>query len=177
MDHVETVQRGGQSAQRLTISFEHRGRATLDTSVAEVVPADQFSPADGGERGSGWLGSLEQAPTAEKLASLPDAATDPLRPLSQRLEATLDLYRFTNRPRDVIEWAVAWTGLSDPMSRYSRDDLDQAYQAFARQRDAQLRQLVAALRQAGKEDVLRSAVERASAAGKKALREKMEEIG
>src|SRR5690606_34070030 len=77
-----------------------------------------------------------------ELWELPDALTDPFSSDAQRLAATLDTYRFSTEPRALIEWAVQQTGLNDPLTKYTRPELEQAFPRFARDRDLHLKQLV-----------------------------------
>lgn len=107
--------------------------------------------ASGGSGGGGWLAQLERANGHAKheLWELPKTMTDPFASLGQRLDATLDSYRFSTEPRSLIDWAVAQTGLNDPLSKYTRHELEQAFPRFARDRDQHLVSLVRQIKRKG----------------------------
>ncbi len=150
-------------AQRLTVDFSNRGRVIINTEIAALLPKEgtaSMSTHTSSATSSGWIGTLEQAskngPTHE-LWNLPDAMTDPFTSVAQRLSATLDSFRFSTAPRSLIEWACAQTGLQDPLSKYTRQQLEQHFSRFARDRNLHLKQLVQQLKRNGKQQVLRQA--------------------
>ena len=72
---------------------------------------------------------------------------DPFSNLASKLRATLDSYRFTasppmsQTPRDarcLLDWAIAQSGLDDPLTHFNRHELEQAFGRFAMQRDRHL---------------------------------------
>lgn len=160
----------GKAAQRIAVDFANKGRVVLNTAVAplELKGKDQTmsrtptlsgteaapNPLSGNgakATGGGWLGALERATGGVKheLWDLPDPMTDPFSSLVERLKATADSYRYSTEPRSLIEWATAQTGLNDPLSKYSRSELEQAFPRFARDRDAHLKNLVWQLKKRG----------------------------
>ena len=113
--------------------------------------------------GNGWLSELEgksQGHGAE-LWQLPDSLSDPFSSDLQRVVATLETYRYSTEPRALIDWAVAQTGLDDPLSKYTRHELEQAFPRYARDRDQHLDQLVRDLKRNGRRDVLAEALQQA----------------
>jgi len=94
--------------------------------------------------GKGWLDQLEaqRSGKAHELWDLPDALSDPFTSDAQRLAATLDQYRFSTEARSLIEWATQQTGLHDPLTKYTRHDLEQAFPRFLRDLDQHLKGLV-----------------------------------
>ncbi|MFP4145772.1 MAG: DUF3553 domain-containing protein [Phycisphaeraceae bacterium] len=151
--NASSITHQGQSAQRLAVDFSHRGRMTLNTAVAPLTTRQEdrttMNPAGRSTTaGGGWLAELERATnnSSHELWNLPEALTDPFASPAKRLEATLDTYRFDTSPRSLIEWAVMQTGLEDPLSKYTRPELEQAFPRFARDRDAHLQQLVRQLK-------------------------------
>jgi hypothetical protein len=76
--------------------------------------------------------------------------TDPFQSLARRLEATVESFKFSTEARSLIDWAVAQTGLSDPLSKYTRHELELGFARFARDRELHLRDLVKQLRSQGK---------------------------
>jgi hypothetical protein len=146
---------GGVDAQRLTIRFARAGTKTISTAVARLVPAGAVHAASPEAR-EAKPRSKAPAPTtapeagaipdagalAARLVRIPDDASDPFRPLTARLEAAADLYRFEDSGRALLDWAAAQTGLADPLSVFSRHDLEEAFERFSTLRDAHLRSLV-----------------------------------
>ncbi len=145
---VEPITHDGEPAQRLTIDFAHRGRVVLNTALAPLSTQDHKSAmtqtATSNTSQKGWLDQLEAQANGRthELWELPPALTDPFSSDAQRLTATLDQYRFSTQPRALIDWAVQQTGLHDPLTKYTRHELEQAFPRFARDRDQHLKQLV-----------------------------------
>lgn len=161
-----TIEHKGQKAQRLVVDFEHHGRVTINTAVAALLskgaaalarsskpahsrpaPVTVQAPATNG----GWLAELERAAPGDStsLSSLPEALTDPFASLASRLKATLECYRFNTGARSLLDWAVVQTGMEDPLSRHTRQELEQVFAQFARNRQQHLKQLLATIRKQG----------------------------
>jgi len=103
----------------------------------------------------GWLDQLERSnKNSHELWELPEALTDVFSSDLQRLSATLDSYKSTTEPRPLIDWAVVQTGMNDPLTKYTRHDLEQAFARFARNRDQHLKELVRQLKRNGKHQTL-----------------------
>lgn len=126
--------------------------STAGTSLSKAASA---APSSGG---GGWLAQLERASghRSHELWDLPHAMTDPFESLGKRLSATLDSYRFSTEPRSLIDWAVIQTGLNDPLSKYTRSELEQAFPRFARDRDEHLRDLVRQLKRKGDNETIQA---------------------
>lgn len=167
----------GRPCQRLTIRFERAGLKTLSTAVASIRPADQAdAPArsiapssDDPATGESWLDALEAGNPSEVMSRLPEAATDPFQSIGNRIKATLGLYRFTRSGGSLLDWAAAQTGMKDPLSRFSRHELEEYFSRFETNRDNHLRQLA---QEALKKDpgCLRVAAENAPSRGVDLLR-------
>jgi len=169
---AQAVTTNGRTAQRLTVAFAHHGRVTLNTAHADLELASttpnsnqtdepkntMHSTSRTSDRsadqprsnGGGWLGRLESATGRGSdngsLTALPEAATDPFASLSARLKATAELFRFSTEPRSLIDWAVAQTGLDDPLSHYNRHELEEQFRVFDQARQAHLRELLSTAR-------------------------------
>ena len=170
VDEVVNIQHDGKAAQRLVVKFSNQGRVTLNTAIAPLVSKDaavamsnyqnpRFSPSSsssssrsstssGGGSGGGWLSAFEK--TEHELHKLPDALNDPFLSLIQRIEATLDTYQFSKEPKLLIDWAIRQTKLSDPMTKYTRHELEVGFERFARDRDLHLRDLLRELKKQGR---------------------------
>jgi hypothetical protein len=143
----------------------------VNTAFAEIQPANGgASPA---ATDTSWLASMHSNSDAAKLADLPMAATDPLSTLSRRLTLTLELYRFGDDARSMIDWAAARTGLVDPLTQYSRHELEQHYQAFRAKREHYCRQLVGLIRQSGEDALLDRALEHPITSARQAVQRAM----
>jgi hypothetical protein len=112
-------------------------------------------PALAGERGeatplaqwdkvgqSDWLAEVAQRKIEETMISLPAEARDPFASVARRLAFVLDLYRFDRSGRGLIDWAIAQSGLDDPLARFNRHELEQYFDRWAVERDAQLGRLL-----------------------------------
>jgi hypothetical protein len=166
VERADRVSHDGQEAQKLVVTFPNHGRVTLHTGFAPLTLANAPNPPS----------TQPMAETAlpipallETLKTLPEPATDPLRSLAGRLGATLDLYRFTTEPRSLLDWAVAQTGLEDPLSHLNRHELEQAFGAFAVRRDKHLRDLLRSLRKEGQGAVIDQAGRHANPAARTAV--------
>lgn len=181
--NVTSITHEGVRAQRLDIRFSNKGQVTVNTAVAkltckEKAPAQiepqpkqksngnndmsrtqstpSFSPTQSGQ---GWLGSIAANKKEEKqeheLWSLPDEMTDPFMSISKRLEATLESFKYTKDPRGVMDWAVLQTGLDDPMSKYTRHELEMGFDRFGVERERHLKSLIRQLKAKGEMDVVK----------------------
>ncbi|MEY3021706.1 MAG: hypothetical protein RIS86_904 [Planctomycetota bacterium] len=148
VQRVETVTRGASRDQRLWIRFANEGLKTLLASVAELEIVDgqaqaaehTFAAREMASSG-GWLGEITKSKPEQAMTELPPDATDPFLTPERRLKNLLALYRFDGGAR-LIDWAVAQSGLDDPMSRFPRIELEQFYKQWSMERDVQLHRLV-----------------------------------
>lgn len=179
VDDASLIDHEGQRAQRLIVKFANRGTVTLNTAIAELVqkdsiqtmPTSSFSSSNSPtstrkaeSNSGGWLGSLTKTDPAKALYSLPDSMNDPFVSTSKRLEIMLDSYRFSTDPRQprlLLDWAIMQTGMADPLSKYSRQELEQAFPRFARDRDNLLLDTVKQLKREGRLDLLAAALKSA----------------
>jgi hypothetical protein len=155
---AEQVTVEGQPTQRLSIRFPNAGIKTLSTLHAELerLEGEVTEPiTENGQGGiadldrlgeEGWLGPVVKRKIEEVMTTLPEQARDPFRGLRARLEFTLQLYRFDRSGRGLVDWAVAQSGLEDPLSRFTRQELEQKFDRWAFERDNHLRRLLAEAR-------------------------------
>ena len=78
---------------------------------------------------------------------------------SQRLAAVAELYRYTEDPRSLTEWARRQTRVADPLSHWSRDELLRAFGTFCSERDAELRVTAARVKQSQGAEALQAAMD------------------
>ena len=180
VDQATTIEHEGKTAQRLVVRFNHRGRIAINTGVAPLAPktdkevvtmSSTRTSTVQSETGSdkGWLASLEGRSGEHELHQLGDALTDPFSSLSARLKATLDSYSYSTEARSLIEWAIAQTRLPDPMTKYTRQELEQGFQRFARDRDRYLVELVRQIKHEGQGALLQQAQSTAAGEAQSAL--------
>ena len=150
---------GGDS---ISVRFANAGLKTLNLDFVRLEPADQVDAAGGhGSAGEdsmniwdeaheeGWLRGVAEQRIQERMATLPEDARDPFCSVRERLERTARLFRFDGSARSLVDWAVMQTGLDDPLSRFSRQELEQHFERWAQERDRHFRLLHDEARKAG----------------------------
>lgn len=140
---------------------------TTAKAAASVAAASASSAGDSGRGtigddsgggGSGWLDAMDpDGSKSNELWDLPDELSDPFASLVDRLKATLQTYRFSTEPRALMDWAIVQTGLNDPLSKYTRSELEQAFPRYVRDRDGHLKDLVRQLKRANDYGALKDA--------------------
>lgn len=155
---VEKVTANGRVSQRLSIRFPNIGLKSLSTEHANLEQVAEEAPeyTGNGEPGvvaawdrareSGWLAPVAERKIEEAMVSLPMEARDPFSSLRQRLAYTLDLYRFERNGGLLIDWAIAQSGLDDPMTRFNRQELELLFDRWQRELDGHLQRLAAEAR-------------------------------
>ncbi|QKK08554.1 MAG: DUF3553 domain-containing protein [Planctomycetota bacterium] len=138
-----SIRQDGKDAQRLSIRFDRAGTKNISTAVATLVaPGSVPVGASRAAAGPDTPAAPNRTELLQALREIPDAASDPFRPLVTRLEATAALYRFEPSGKLLLDWAAAQTGLADPLSVFSRSDLEEAFARFRTLLDEHLRGLV-----------------------------------
>lgn len=140
---AEAASHQSTPCQRVTIRFARAGMKTLSTAVARLAPASEASRLEAAIQDlGGWLDDAKKREAvAEVLTSLPEDATDPFRSLKGRIETTCRLFRFTGSGSSLVEWAAAQTGLADPLSQFSRHELEAHFARFRTALEGNLRRL------------------------------------
>lgn len=152
---AEEMSVNGVRAQRVSVRFPNAGLKTISTAHAELeIVGDLGDPAgDGGNsdhpvaawdkmKDSEWLGEVAQRKVDEVMVSVSPQVRDPFNSLKARLTGCLALYRFDRTGRGLIDWAVAQSGLDDPLSRFTRHELELLFDQWATQRDEHLDKLL-----------------------------------
>jgi len=147
ISRVESLTRGSVRDQRLWIKFGAVGLKTLlasgaDLEIIEGTGAAEhtFAAREIASEG-GWLGQIAKKRPEQAMSELPPDATDPFLTPERRLKNLLGLYRFDGTAK-LIDWAVAQSGLDDPLSRFTRIELEAFYKEWSRDRDVALHRLV-----------------------------------
>ena len=157
---VEAVTVDGRPAQRLSVRFPGQGVKMLNTGYVDLVRGDDAGGSDilGGPAvheapaasviraladGGDWLAEINIRRIEEAMRELPEIACDPFASPQRRIKATLALYRFDRTGHGLVAWAVAQTGLEDPLTRFNRHELEHFFDRWATERDAHLSRLIA----------------------------------
>ena len=148
----ERTRVGGRPAQRLSIQFAVGHRTLL------VPPARLVAAAPEPQREAGWLAKLGKHTLDDQLRALPAHLVQTLGSPRQRLTAIIPLYEVGEEPRSLQRWACSQTGVSDPLSHWTRDELLAALRDFCARRDAHLRAVAARLEQADGPQALHEAL-------------------
>lgn len=144
---VQPAMQQGERCYRVTLRFERAGLKTVSTAVAELRPAEGGSIAAPEEEAghpplpseeAGWLDRLEGVDLAERMSRLPESTRDPFVTPLDRVRATLELWRFSGTGGSLLDWASAQSGLADPLSRFSRHELESYFDRFASGRSQHL---------------------------------------
>ena len=151
----EKFRHEGKDVQRLTIKFARAGTKTISTAYATLKDADTMpaaalirtieyaqSEADNRATEDHPFSRSPDKPDAKALLTLPEAVTDPFIPLAKRLDSTISLYRFEHHGASLLDWAASQTRLADPLTVYSRQELEQHFAQFRQLLDAHLQRLV-----------------------------------
>lgn len=170
VERAESVVQDGKPCQRLTIRFERAGKKTLSTAFATLRSADGKPAIDRAKRQAepeenpapkaprtravptteappeSERFTLDPAEAQEIMSAIPDGASDPFRPLADRLTATLNLYRYEPSGRSLLDWAAIQSGLGDPLSVFNRHDLELHFERFRVRLDQHLAALLQACR-------------------------------
>jgi len=176
---VEQVPLNGHTSQRLSIRFPNAGIKTIVSTHAELQRVtdngDPLAESDAPTarawdklKHDDWLSPVAQRKMLELLTALPPEVRDPFTAIQKRLHLTLRLYRFDKSGKGIIDWAVAQTGLDDPLSGFSRQELEQHFARFAMERDAHLQRLITEAR--NDTSVINAALEKTPPAALEAVR-------
>jgi hypothetical protein len=166
----------GVPCQRLVIRFDNAGLKTLSTAHADIRAATnqvQSVPEKSGPLTAPPPENVALSDDPRKLQAhmtrIPDPAQDPFATPAQRLDATLKSYRYTGTGASLIDWAVMQSGLSDPLSRFARHELEEYFGYFRKALDQHLRKMVGEARDVPREELVRIA-QHAPPEGQQALR-------
>ena len=157
---VEGASADGQPAQRITIRFANAGIKVLNSSGArleriEVKPdtrepgssREQFDEIDRMSEDE-LLAPIASRKLAELMLAIPEPCRDPFRSLEDRIRSTVELYRFDNGGKGLIDWAVMQTGLDDPLAKFNRHELEEHFKRWSHEREQFLRKLMGEAREA-----------------------------
>ncbi|MHC4218926.1 MAG: DUF3553 domain-containing protein [Planctomycetota bacterium] len=177
---TEELAIAGGSAQRVSVRFPNAGLKTISTAHADLqlVNSNNGPETDGADthplggwekmKEGDWLGGVAQRKVEEAMTSLAPEVRDPFMTLPQRLEACLALYRFDRTGRSLTDWAIAQSGLADPLSRFTRHELELLFEQWCSQRDEHLGRLLQEVK--GDPEAITRLIESAPAGARDAVR-------
>ncbi len=153
----EEVSQNGEAAQRLSIRFPNAGLKTVSTAQAELELVTDKADSTGGSsdensvadwhqledsKNAEWLAPIARRKVGESMIAIAADVRDPFSSLRRRLSMTLDLYRFGRTGSTLVDWAVAQSGLDDPLSRFTRHELELMFDQWASAREELLNKLL-----------------------------------
>lgn len=160
---VQSTTVDGQPRHRVSVQFATGHRTLL------VPPARLATPSAEPHRAPGWLDTLAGQTLDDALWRLPASVAEFIGTPAERFAALAELYGFTDEPGSLTKWARRQTGVADPLTLWTRDELLAAFRKFCTERDAELCLAAARLKQANGQ----AALEDALAAQPEALRAAM----
>lgn len=159
----------GKPCQRLTVRFSAAGKKTINTAFASLARLGGTEPNPSAPAQSKPARATSKTPSrtpapprerptpapppdkavlTERLATLPHGLADPFRGIEERLADTVLAYRYRPGDRSLLEWAVAQTGVADPLSILGRHELEEQYATFRIRLDRHLKALLEEARRA-----------------------------
>ncbi len=146
-------------------NFAARERGKVRSKDSDISAESESGP----ESEPNMQDVIDRNEAQQALQKLPENINDPFLPLMKRVQATLGVYKYWDKPAGVLDWATAQTGLRDPMSAFNRHELEAQMDRFRIALDGHFKKL---LKDARREDAkaLEQAVAAAGPAAKAALR-------
>ena len=156
---VESTAVHGEPTTRVTVRFLSAGlKAFVGDSLplellidGHEMPGDRdrkrpaISEVEDLER-SGLTQAVEQK-LLEIMHSIPLACRDPFNSTEHRLRRTLDLYKYDMSGRGLMEWAMAQTGMDDPLTRFNRTELEVFFKHYSHELNQHLAKLLSEMRE------------------------------
>lgn len=140
---VENMPVNGEVTKRVTVRFAHAGLKKFvgDSMPLDVMQNDHAMPGDReGKRPaiaevedlerSGLSQAVEQK-LEEIMFNIPLACRDPFNTLDHRLRRTFALYKYDLSGKGLMEWAMAQTGMDDPLTRFNRTELEDYFKQYS----------------------------------------------
>jgi hypothetical protein len=140
---VENTAVNGEVTKRITVRFTHAG---LKKFVGDAIPLDVMLDAHAmpGDREckrpaiaevedlerSGLRQAVDQK-LEEIMFNIPLACRDPFNTLDHRLRRTFALYKYDLSGKGLMEWAMAQTGMDDPLTRFNRTELEDYFKQYS----------------------------------------------
>ena len=166
---IEATRVDGAPAHRVQVQFPTGSRALL------VPPARLIAPTPEPQRTGGWLDQLGKNTLDDRLRRLPETCADAFGARA-RLAGVLPLFALGDDPAALLGWARSQTGVADPLSHWSRDELTSAFADFCLARDAFFRNEAARLQKAEGAEALQGEIARIPADLRRSIRESLDRL-
>lgn len=137
---VQAASLNGECVHRISIQFANGHHVLM------APPARLIAPTPEPQRSAGWLENLGKTTLDDRLRSLPPSVVKMLGSPRARLAALIPYYAFEEESESLLRWAREQTGVRDPLSQWTRDELSAAWQHFCAERDAHFRAVAASLK-------------------------------
>ncbi len=151
---VENTANDGEPTTRVTVRFSSKGLKSFvgDQLPLELLASEHQMPGDHSctrpaiavvedlER-SGLTQAVEQK-LLEIMHAIPMACRDPFNTAEHRLRRTFELYKYDMSGRGLMEWAMAQTGMDDPLTRFSRPELEVFFKNYSHELNQHLAKLL-----------------------------------
>ena len=156
---VESTAIHGEPATRVTVRFSHAGLKSFTgepcplelLAEGHAMPDDRcrtrpaISEVEDLER-TGLNQAVEQK-LLDIMHSIPLACRDPFNSAEHRLRRTLELYKYDLTGRGLMEWAMAQTGMDDPLTRFNRTELEVFFKQYSHELNQHLAKLLSEMRE------------------------------
>lgn len=163
---VRPVIVNGRPAHRVSIQFA-AGHRVLMVPPARLIGPQALSEE---EAPATWIETIAGRTPDDRLRLLPASATEVLGAPAVRVAALAPLYEIDpDSEKELLRWARSQTGVPDPLTRWTRDELQSAFRAFCIERDDHLRGLLATVKQARGQDAVDEALAAAPPAARGAM--------
>ena len=153
VQRVQSAIVDGRAVHRVFIQFAVGQRILISPPARLTLPTPEP------QRRAGWLDGLGKTSLDDRLRDLPESVTQVLGTPRERFTAVLPLYGISEESESMLSWARKQTGVSDPLSHWTRDELAVALRHFCNERDAYFRNLAAIIKQKEGLDGLRACIE------------------
>ena len=151
---VEQTPINGEPTTRVTVRFSSAGLKSFvgNQLPLELLSTDHEMPGDKiGTRPaisdvedlerSGLTQAVEQK-LLEIMHVIPMACRDPFNTAEHRLRRTFELFKYDMSGRGLMEWAMAQTGMDDPLTRFSRTELEEFFKEYSHELNRHLAKLL-----------------------------------
>ena len=165
---VQSTTVDGQPRHRVSVQF------AVGHRMLQVPPARLADPEPEPQRAPGWLAAAAADTLDDRLRRVPNDIVQFLGVPARHLVAFAPLYVYTEQPASLAKWARSQTGVADPLSHWSRDELQAAFRKFCDERDAAFRVVAARLKQAEGSAALEDAVAAAPEEVRGAMRQALQ---
>lgn len=176
---VENTALQGESTTRITVRFTSAGLKSFvgDDLPLDVLQSDHSMPGDRElkrpaiaevedlERSG--LQQAVQKKLDEIMHAIPLACRDPFNTSEHRLRRTFELYKYDMSGKGLMMWAMAQTGMDDPLTRFNRTELEMYFNQYSHELQLHLAKLLSEMH--GENKLIKRLLSEAPQRAKKAV--------